>query len=436
MSDNVQLNNYKRANTKEGYYVAKRNHKGTEKTQIMEWLTVAHIDSLSTEVNSSDDAYVKIPKDKLIEYGVISQARSSRDVMRLHREMAKLIIMLETPKKTLSGKQSTVLSSVVVFPEVTYDIEEELVTVKVSGKATPQFYQLAGFNHTQLNIDIVLKNITGFWARKIYAICREQLYHNSDIIEFKFTLKEFRSALGIADDDLYSEFKIFNRDLLTPALWELGWNFSKQKHVDTPTPKKPVADIDLYIRAEKITQGRKTTGIKFQVRPKSIKQPSLIGRAPEAITMPTREYLTSINWSQWNLINQLSETNGSLVVERAVVDFRDNHAKNAKKNVAGLLSKKLSTLVQNVLNNQSQEERQQQRNQRGKALLDKWKVSHPFEEWAKTQKEKLVQFAKNNGITMPEEKPYTEKQWHDAGVGEIKKVLDKEEAENKQQRLF
>ncbi len=431
MNEKTLLNNTNRANTKDGYYIAKRNTQGTEKTQIMEWLTVAHIDSVNTKLNSSDDAYVKIPIKELIEHNVVRQTSVSRDISRLHKEMAKLILELETTRNRVNGEIGTVYTSVVVFPEMEYDHLAKEITVKISGKATPQFYNLSDLAHTSLNLDIVLKNITGFWARKIYAICREQLYHNSDIIEFNLTLKDLYSALGISD----KAFKIFNRDIFTPALWELGWDLAKQKHVTVGTPKKPVADIDLFIRASKIIVLKKCTGIKFQVRPKVMNQPSLIGRAPESLTAPTKEYLTSINWSQWNLINQLSETNGSLIIEKAILYFRDNLAGNSKKNVAGLLNQHLLGLIENALNNQSKEERQAQRNQRGKTLLEEWKVSHPFETWAKDQKNRYISAMKKENLAIHDIK-ITEKQWHDRGMDEVKEALDKEEAENKQQRLF
>jgi hypothetical protein len=430
------INNTKKANTKDGYYIAKRNTQGTEKTQIMEWLTVAHIDSLNSVEASDGDTYVKIPIEKMIENNVVSETRPGRDVMRLHREMAKLMVNLETTRKRSNGDIGTVYTSVVVFPEVSYDPLDREVTIKISGKATPQFYSLSDLAHTSLNLDIVLKNITGFWARKIYAICREQLYHNSDIIEFNMSLKDFRSALGIHEDDKCQEFKAFNRYILTPALWELGWDLAKQKHIPVGTPKKPVADIDLFIRASKIVVLKKVTGIKFQVRPKVMNQPSLIGRAPESITAPTKQYLTSINWSQWSKINQLGETYGSLVIEKAIVNFRENYAGNAKKNVAGLLHEQLPTLIENALNNQTKEERKSQRNQRGKVLLEEWKLSHPFDTWVKDQKETMAQIAKQMNRPIPENLTYTEMQWVDAGVAEVKKALDKEEYEQKQQRLF
>ena len=427
------LHNTNKANTKDGYYIAKRNTQGTEKTQIMEWLTVAHIDSLSSVEASDGDTYIKIPIEKMIENNVVSEARVGRDIMRLHKEMAKLMVNFEIPRKRANGEVGTVYTSVVVFPEVSYDPLDREVTVKISGKATHQFYNLSDLAHTSLNLDIVLKNITGFWARKIYAICREQLYHNSDIIEFNLTLKDLYSALGISNKN--KEFKIFNRDILSPALWELGWDLAKQKHVSVGTPKKPVADIDLFIRASKKVVLKKVTGIKFQVRPKVVSQPSLIGRAPESLTAPTKEYLTSINWSQWNLINQLSETNGSLIIEKAILHFRENISGNAKKNVAGLLDKHLPELIENALNNQSKEERQEKRNQRGKILLEKWKASHPFETWVKDQKDRFTSAMKKQNLPIPD-MSYTEKQWHNSGKSEVKKTLDKEEAENQQQRLF
>jgi hypothetical protein len=431
MAEKNLLNNTNKANTKDGYYIAKRNTQGTEKTQIMEWLTVAHIDSLNTKVNSSDDAFVKIPIDKLIENNVVSEKRPGRDVMRLHKEMAKLMVNLEVLRKRADGEVGAVFTSVVVFPEISYDHLDREVTVKISGKATPQFYHLSDLAHTSLNLDIILKNITGFWARKIYAICREQLYHNSDIIEFNISIKELRLALGIVDENSFKGFTIFNRDVLKPALWELGWDITNQKHVNTTTPKKPVADIDLFIRASKIVSVKKTVGIKFQVRPKVMSQPSLIGRAPESITAPTKQYLTSINWSQWGKINQLGETYGSLVIEKAIAHFRENLEGNAKKNVAGLLNEHLPTLIENALNNQSKEEQQQRRNQRGKILLEEWKASHPLEKWV----ENRVLAMEKAGFEGAEiKKP--EEQWLKAGRAEVKKALDKEEYEQKQQRLF
>ena len=194
------------------------------------------------------------------------------------------------------------------------------------------------------------------------------------------------------------------------------------------TPKKPVADIDLFIRASKVAPVKKVTGIKFQVRPKLIKQPSLIGRVPQAITTLTKEYLTSINWSQWNKMNQLSEINGSLVVEKAVLDFRDNYAGNSNKNVAGLLDKKLPTLIENALNNQSKEERRAKRNEKGRVLLDKWMEANPFNLWVK---EKEVVMVKMN-IEIPEGGlSYTEEQWKKAGKNEVIKILDNEESNEK-----
>lgn len=425
MNEKTLLNNTNRANTKDGYYIAKRNTQGTEKTQIMEWLTVAHIDSVNTKLNSSDDAYVKIPIKELIEHNVVRQTSVSRDISRLHKEMAKLILELETTRNRVNGEIGTVYTSVVVFPEMEYDHLAKEITVKISGKATPQFYHLSDLAHTSLNLDIVLKNITGFWARKIYAICREQLYHNSDIIEFNLTLKDLYSALGMPNKD--QEFKAFNRYILTPALQELGWDLAKQKHVTVGTPKKPVADIDLFIRASKIIVLKKCTGVKFQVRPKVMSQPSLIGRPPESLTAPTKEYLTSINWSQWNLINQLSETNGSLIIEKAILYFRDHRAGNAKKNVAGLLNEELPTLIENALNNQSKEERQAQRNQKGKILLEEWKLSHPIETWVKNRVLEMEKAGFEGAqIKNPEE------QWIKAGKADVKKSLDKEEYEQKQ----
>ena len=432
----TEKNNPKKANLEEGYCIAKRNTQGTEKTQAMEWLSVAHIDSVNTTIASDDDAYVKIPIDRLLEHNVVSDGTGlSRDLMRLHNEMAKLMIKLKVPKTTSRGRILYIFKSVVVFPSLSYDPDTREVTVKISGDATPQFYNLSNRQHTSLDIDIVLKNITGFWARKIYAICREQLYHNSDIIEFNIEVDELRSALGVFSSKSFGDFKILNRDILKPALWELGWDFMKEKHVTTSTPKKPVADIDLYIRATKVTRGRKVTHIKFQVRPRVINQPSLIGRTPESLTAPTKEYLTSINWSQWNKINQLSEINGSLVLERAILDFRDSLAVNAKKNVAGLLHKNLPTLIENALNNQSKEDQQEQRNQRGAALLKEWKISHPFETWVKDQKDLFISTMKKQNLPIPDMN-YTEKQWHNSGKSEVTKILDKEEAENQQQRLF
>lgn len=425
------LNNTNKANTKDGYYISRRNTQGTEKTQIMEWLTVAHIDSLNTVVASDDDAYVTIPIDKLIENNVVSESRPGRDVMRLHKEMAKLMVNLEIPRQRANGEVGTIYKSVVVFPEISYDSLDREVTVKISGKATPQFYHLSDLAHTSLNLDIVLKNITGFWARKIYAICREQLYHNSDIIEFNLSIKELRLALGIVDENSFKGFTIFNRDVLKPALWELGWDITKQKHVNVSTPKKHVADIDLFIRASKIVSVRKTVGLKFQVRPKVVQQPNLLGRSPESITAPTKEYLTSINWSQWNKINQIGEINGSSVLESAITEFKNEHAANAKTNVAGLLDIMLPGLIEKALSEQSKEDRQNYRNQRGKALLEQWKISHPLDQWVEERKRALEE-AGFEGMEM--KKP--EEQWLKVGKSEVIKTLDKEEAEKSQQRLF
>jgi hypothetical protein len=429
MDKKNHLSNPKKANTKDGYYMAKRNTQGTEKTQIMEWLAVAHIDSLKTKVNSSDDAFVKIPISKLVEHGVVRAKTATRDISRLHKEMAKLMLEVETTRERANGDTGIVYTSTVVFPEMEYDHLDKEVTVKISSKAVPQFYNLSDLAHTSLNLDIVLKNITGFWARKIYAICREQLYHNSDIIEFKLSLNELYSVLGI--EGKFKDTKDLNRRILSPSLWELGWDLKNQKHVSVSSPKKPVADIDLHIRASQIVSQNKIVGFRFQVRPKVMNQPSLIGRAPESITMPTREYLTSINWSQWNMINQLGETNGSLVVEKAIAYFRDNLAGNSKKNVAGLLNEHLPTLIENALNNQSKEEQQQQRNQRRIILLEEWRVSHPLEKWV----EDRVLAMQEAGFEGAEIKNPKE-QWLKAGETEVKKALDKEEYEQKQQRLF
>ena len=355
MGKKYHLNNTKQANTRDGYYMAKRNTQGTEKTQIMEWLTIAHIDSVNTKVNSSDDAFVKIPVGELIEHNVVSQTNVSKGIHRLHREMAKLIMDFETTRERANGGTAKVYISAVVFQEIEYDHLEKEVTVKISGKATPQFYELSDkIRHTKIDLDIILKNITGFWARKIYAICREQLWQKSDIVEFKLSLNQIYSVLGI--EGKYNDTKDLNRRILVPSLWELGWDLKNQKHVSVSTPKKPVADIDLYIRASQIVSQNKIVGFKFQVRPKAMNQPSLIGRSPESITAPTKAYLTSIGWSTWNKINELGEIHGSLILEKAIFEFRDYRAKNAKKNIAGLLDKELPTLIENALIDQAKEE--------------------------------------------------------------------------------
>lgn len=306
----------------------KRNYAGTEKTQVMEWLTIANIspeDALPTKKwDRKEMLVVEIPKEELIQWGVCHDGKNfTRDLLRLHAEMSKLLIAASTAKSALSF---------VAFPDLSYDTKTGLVTVLILPRFAPYITKLKS-DFTKVELHFILTCLTDFWVRKMYAIFRNELHQDSDMTTLTITPDELNKRLGCnkAWDNL-------KKRVITPAVKSIN-----------------AAEVDISI-GKPVYKRRYREGIvsiNFLItrrKDNTIENQGMLALSPQLsnLSHSTIEMLDSIDfWKRGrDRIDKLAHINSTEVIEKAVRDFiKDTKDWPKSVNLGGVLAQQINKYI-------------------------------------------------------------------------------------------
>ena len=400
------------------YLEQPRNIPGTPHMQAMEWLTISNIEpnptaKNATQIASDGDIYVTVPREQLIEFGVTDGKGNNfvRDIMAMHKEMARLILPTTCTK---TGRSI----SAVVFPRIAVDHETGDVEVKVGGDFAPYMLQLKE-QFVQLRLDVLLHNIHGHWARKVYALCRSKLQKKSAVLVgpgyLEVTIDDLKKIMGISVKH-YPEYKIFKREILKPCFAELGWDMAKK----SPQRGKGVADIDIDISVIEIKKVRKVVALKIFVTPADIEQPSLpITAQLGKISDETRGALDELGWTNWPKIDKWAGQYGHQVVGAAVEKGLET-LKNLKAKVGnppGLLDKMLPDLFVSVGKEITKKEEETNKRKVRFKLAKEWMDENPYNSWSKEQVSQAKKALAEAGIDVTPSAP-SESKWRDEAESE------------------
>jgi len=385
--------------THKDYLELTRGKSGTEKTQLMEWLTIAHIDSKSTHLPSDKNGLmvVEIPKKSLIEWGVVSESNLKSTIDRVHKEMQQLSVVIGDNKK---GESS------IIFPSISWD--EDKIFVKILPSIAPYFLDLRG-QFTQIHLSVLFRKLNTFWGRKIYSICRNHLHLDSDWALLSITFGELKSRLGLQDK--YPDWKIFNRAVISPALKEINTSdtglqitVSAERLSRFKNPNNLDKDSKAYKRLKKEHDESKV--ILFDIEAKTTPTSQLeLGVSPSisSLTEYVHGYLTEIGFNNLQMIEALADKYGSDILERAVKQFEvANRSNPSKGKLPGLFHNRIERyigyqtqqaddeLIRSEGNLKHQTDLEQKR-KREAALRQKevkeWRLANPFEVWVENEKD-------------------------------------------------
>ena len=310
----------------EDYLKLKRNWAGTERTQMMELLTIAHIDpedKLPTKKWKHDDLMVvEVPKEELIRWGVCRDGDNfTHDVLRLHGQLCKLLLARST-------KDSA--ESVVVFPKVKYVPDLGSVVVYVMPDFAPYLTELS-CQYTQLQLDHILNSLQDFWTRKMYMIFLNELYSTSDITTFTITPDQLQKQLGSS-----MIWNNLNRRVIKSSIKEIN-QANLEIKIDPPkykrAYKKGVVSITFTVWRNK----EKNTQPELPISPKL-----------SNLSLELINNLESVGFakSQFFKIENLVEQYSSEVVHEAVLAFiQDTKGYPPEVNLGGVLSSQIDKYI-------------------------------------------------------------------------------------------
>ena len=199
------------ANFAKEYVDLPRLKKGSEKTQLMEFLTIAHIDSKYDKVASDGDLYVDVPIEALINNKVTRGGKYVwEDLDRVFDQMSDLKIM--TPGKKF-----------VVFQKMSIDPVKKSIQIKIDGDIAPYFVQLRK-NFGSIQLRVMFSELSTFYARKLYKYLRPKLHKDSTFWKFTIPLKDFREAMGFEAEGTWKRYDVMKSKFLKPALAEIERN--------------------------------------------------------------------------------------------------------------------------------------------------------------------------------------------------------------------
>ena len=311
----------------EDFLKLKRNWHGTERTQMMELLTIAHIDpkdSLPTKIWKDDDLMVvDIPKDELIKWGICRESSKhfSSDVLKLHSQLCKLLVSKTTSDSALS---------VVIFPKVKYLVDKQIVRVYIMPDFAP-YLTLLSTRYTKLQLNHILNNIEDFWTRKMYMIFLNELHSNSDITTFTITPDQLQKQLGS----------------------NMTWNNLNRRVIKTSVKEINKADLEIKVDTPKYKRAYKkgVISITFTVwRNKDTESQPLLPLSPKLsnLTQGLINNLESIGFAKtrFSWIETLVDQYSLDVVQKAILDFIED-AKSYPEgiNLGGVLSKQMEKYI-------------------------------------------------------------------------------------------
>ena len=313
--------------TEKSYLELNRSTTGTEQMQVMEWLTVAHIDSTKPLPSENGLMVVEIPKDQLFRWGLCAPQNLQRDLDRLAKNMGQLQFFMEKGKRWIWAT---------AFPRIEYVQGEDCIRVAVIGNLAPKLTELKE-NFRQFELPILFNELHGFYARKLYLQFRNALHHNSYSTQMELTFGELKSRLGLKKGR-YPDWPSFNRDILKPAF--------KEMH-------KADLDLSIQLKTKRARPGRPDEKpLVFLITHRDRKhQPLEIPPELSKLTDWSNGYLQSIGFNRPQMFEALARDHGTKAVDQALRDFAKamSNVDTARVNVAGILNNRFYLYLDKAL---------------------------------------------------------------------------------------
>jgi len=254
--------------THESYLELHRRGEGTEKTQMLEWLTIARIDSTKELHQKDGTMVVQVPLQDMRRWGLITGAHVSQSIERLHKQVSKLRVSVD-----INGN----FYSIVAFPMLAYIPARDVVEVSIMAPLAPYLTELHQ-NFSQFRLQVLFGELSGMWSRKIYLILANH-YPKSRPLEIEY--EDLKKRLGI--EDTYPLFGNFKKKVLLPSIKEINDHRN---------------GCDIRVEYEERKTGRRVSHLIFMVRDNAPQQESLgISPTTSNLTAQTHAMLDEIKWT-------------------------------------------------------------------------------------------------------------------------------------------
>lgn len=317
------MNHNNVAVTHESYLELHRQGEGTEKTQMLEWLTIARIDSTKPLPKKDGTLVIDVPISDMKRWGLISDNHISQAISRLHKQVSKLLVSAE-----INGKYH----SIVAFPMLVHDPQKDVVTVSIMAPLAPYLTELQK-NFSQFRLQVLFGELSGMWTRKIYLILAN---HYPKEHPFEIDYDELKRRLGI--DKRYPHYANFKKKVLLPSLNEIN---------------SPQKGCDIKVEYEELKKGRRVSSLVFRITETSPKQESLeISPATSNLTAQTHALLDEIKWTshQKFFFEDLSEKVDPQIIEKALQKcIEENNIFRNHKGFAGRIRNSFMKTLESVM---------------------------------------------------------------------------------------
>lgn len=274
-----------------------------------------------SEIEPSDDEFysVKITKEQLLEYGVLSNNKNYvRELKDLVEEIRNYAIELPVDDGQIH-KWRFLLDGCDVYKN--YDI-----VIKVNEAVGPYLLNLKG-NFYQIDIYSLIR-LKGKYPKILYGIFKSYEYRSKGHI----TIENLRSALGL-DDDLYKNFSHFNDRILKSSVEEINKN----------------STIIVNYKSHKIIN--KVTEITFTVQP-NVNNIELTPQIKEVksdfLSAAARKILNSYAWNNDTFLLNFMQSYGKETFEQAVFLFDRRYKNYTPRNKAGVFHNRIQYYINEV----------------------------------------------------------------------------------------
>lgn len=318
--------------THESYLELHRQGEGTEKTQMLEWLTIARIDSTKPLPKKDGTLVIDVPISDMKRWGLITDSHISQAISRLHKQVSKLLVSAQ-----IDGKYH----SIVAFPMLVHDSRKDVVTVSIMAPLAPYLTELQK-NFSQFKLQVLFGELSGMWTRKIYLILAN---HYPKDHPFEIDYEELKKRLGI--DKRYPLYANFKKKVLLPSLKEIN---------------DPQKGCDIKVEYEELKKGRRVSSLVFRITENYPRQESLgISPATSNLTAQTHALLDEIKWTshQKFFFEDLSEKVEPKIIEKALQTCIDeNDIFRNSKGFAGRIRNTFMQTMESVMQTQKLQEKE------------------------------------------------------------------------------
>ena len=221
------------------YPLLSRSSKGTEKSLIVEWLCISAMNQM--ELTPDQDVVVRVTREAMHRWGlIVDEGSRLRDMCAAIDELS----MLKLAIGPLTDKRGRIM---IPFTEFVWKGDDLDITIQA--KCAPYFAELRK-NFTQIDMDILIRNLDGLWARRLYIILRNQLFSKNDVFCWNVKVEDLKLQLGVGEG--HKRWDNFKKHVLQPAVDDINENSDLGITYTTTRWKEGIVAIEFVICATEI----------------------------------------------------------------------------------------------------------------------------------------------------------------------------------------